>query len=136
MLGLLGLVLPLLRLLMASNPTTNVAGTVASGLAAALSQNVATGTAATGTLAGLILNLQMATGQLSVSIVAEEIIRTPGLPAGALNAAEAVLVANQVADPVTRQEELNAAIVRLQAINTAAQQQMGMLSRFFASIGL
>jgi hypothetical protein len=126
----------LLELFKMATSTTSIAGTVSSALASSVQSSVSSGTAGSGTLAGLILNLQMATKASTVAAICDQIIRTPGLPAGAVDAAEELQDANAAADATARMEGIQAGISRLQAINTAASQQLGVLSGFLARIGL
>ena len=120
-----------------TSTVTSATGTVISSVLAASAQSAITsGSAGTGTLAGLILNLQMAGKASSVAAICDQVIRTPGLPAGAVDAAEMILDANALTDPTARMQNIQVGISRLQAINTAASQQLGIVSRLFASMGL
>jgi hypothetical protein len=126
----------LLEFFRMASTMTNVAGAVSSVLANSAQSAASSGTAGTGILAGLILNLQMASKSATIAAICDQIIRTPGLPAGAVDAAEQLLDANATADPASRSLAISTGIQRLQAINTAASQQLGVLSRLLASIGL
>jgi len=121
---------------MTSTVTSATGAVISSVLAASAQSAITSGSAGTGALAGLILNLQMAGKASSVAAICDQVIRTPGLPAGAVDTAESILDANALTDPTARMQGIQMGILRLQAINTAASQQLGVISRLFASMGL
>jgi hypothetical protein len=119
-----------------SSSTTSVAGTISSALASSVTSSVSTGSAGSGTLAGLILNLRTATKAPTITAICDQIVRTSGLPAGAIDAAEQLAEANLLTDATARWEGIQDGINRLQALNTAASQQLGVLSSLLSKIGL
>lgn len=115
--------------------TTSVAGTIATDVLTSASNSASSSSSANTTLSGLLLNLEMVSDPALQAEVAMEIIRTPGLPSGAVMIAEKLIADLKIADPVARAEAVRNDVQALQAVATLANQSTSTMSKILSALG-